>query len=105
MVDILTWQNACKRVYVAPEIRMYIVTLMNAIRQDARNLRSLSPRSAIMLARAAQARALFAARTFVHVDDVKLLAPDVLGHRILTGDSLVGRELVVQWLSRVPVPA
>jgi MoxR-like ATPase len=105
MVDILAWQNACKRVYVAPEIRIYIVTLMNAIRQDARNLRSLSPRSAIMLARAAQARALFAARTFVHVDDVKLLAPDVLGHRILTGDSLVGRELVVQWLSRVPVPA
>jgi MoxR-like ATPase len=105
MADILAWQNACKRVYVAPEIRMYIVTLMNAIRQDARNLRSLSPRSAIMLARAAQARALFAARTFVHVDDVKLLAPDVLGHRILTGDSLVGRELVVQWLSRVPVPA
>jgi MoxR-like ATPase len=103
--DVLGWQNACKRVYVAPEIRNYIVSLMNAIRQDARNLRSLSPRSALMLARASQARALFAARNFVHVDDVKTLAPEVLGHRILTGDALVGRELVQQWLTRVPVPA
>ncbi len=105
MEDVRDWQATAKRVYVAPEIRNYIVTLMGAIRQDSRNLRSLSPRSSLMLARACQARALFAGRHFVHVDDVKVLAPDVLGHRIMTGDSSVGRELVQQWLARVPAPA
>jgi MoxR-like ATPase len=105
MDDVRDWQATAKRVYVAPEVRTYIVSLMGAIRQDSRNLRSLSPRSALMLARACQARALFSGRSFVHIDDVKVLAPDVLGHRIMTGDSSVGRELVQQWLARVPAPA
>jgi MoxR-like ATPase len=105
MEDVRNWQSTARRIYVAPEIRAYIVNLMVAIRQDSRNLRSLSPRSTLMLARACQARALFQGRHFVHADDVKVLAPDVLGHRIMTGDSSVGRELVQQWLTRVPAPA
>lgn len=105
MDDVLGWQNTSKRIYVSPEIRHYIVTFMGAIRQDARNLRSISPRSSLLLARACQARAMFSGRHFVHLDDVKVLAPDVLGHRIMTGDSSVGRELVLQWLARVPAPA
>ncbi|MFO0666847.1 MAG: MoxR family ATPase [Polyangiaceae bacterium] len=105
MDDVLNWQTTSKRIYVSPEIRHYIVTFMGAIRQDARNLRSISPRSSLLLARACQARAMFSGRHFVHLDDVKVLAPDVLGHRIMTGDSSVGRELVLQWLSRVPAPA
>ena len=39
------------------------------------------------------------------VEDVKALAPDVLGHRVMTSDSGVGRELVAHCLERVPAPA
>ncbi len=103
--DVLEWQTTVPKIYVSPEIRRYLVTLMRALRSDHRNLRSVSPRSTLLLARACQARALFEGRAFVTVEDVKVLAPDVLGHRVLTADSQVGRDFVAQCTERVPAPA
>jgi MoxR-like ATPase len=103
--DVRGWQEAVPRVYVSPEMRRYLVAVQRAIRSDDRNLRSVSPRSTLLLARACQARAMFSGRTFVSVEDVKALAPDVLGHRVMTSDSGVGRELVSTCLERVPAPA
>lgn len=103
--DVVAWQSAAKRVYVSPEIRHYLVSILRAVRTDDKNLRSVSPRSTLLLARACQARALFAGREFVSVEDVKMLAPDVLGHRVLTADSGVGRDFVMRCLDRVPAPA
>ncbi len=103
--DVLEWQKTVPKIYVSPEIRRYLVTLMRALRSDHRNLRSVSPRATLLLARACQARALFEGRTFVTVEDVKVLAPDVLGHRVLTADSQVGRDFVAQYTERVPAPA
>jgi MoxR-like ATPase len=103
--DVLGWQEATRRVYVAPELRQYLVAVLRAVRSDDRNLRSVSPRSTLLLARACQARALFAGREFINVEDVKVLAPDVLGHRVMTSDSGVGRELVARCVERVPSPA
>lgn len=103
--DVLGWQAAVPRVYVSNELRAYIVGVVRAVRSDERNLRSVSPRSTILLARACQARALFEGRDHVSVDDVKTVAPDVLGHRVMTSDSGVGKELVNAGLARVPAPA
>jgi MoxR-like ATPase len=103
--DVLSWQQAVPRIYVSPEMRRYLVSVLRAIRTDDRNLRSVSPRSTLLLARACQARALFSGRNFISVEDVKALAPDVLGHRVMTSDSGVGRELVSHCVERVPAPA
>jgi MoxR-like ATPase len=103
--DVRAWQEAVPRVYVSPEMRRYLVSVLRSIRSDDRNLRSVSPRSTLLLARACQARAMFSGRGFVSVEDVKALAPDVLGHRVMTSDSGVGRELVSRCLERVPAPA
>jgi MoxR-like ATPase len=103
--EVLGWQAAVPRVFVSPEMRKYLVAVVRAVRSDERNLRSVSPRSTILLARACQARALFAGRDFVGVDDVKALAPDVLGHRVLTTDSAVGRDMVAACLDKVAAPA
>ncbi len=103
--DVLAWQQAVPRIYVSPEMRRYLVSVLRAIRTDDRNLRSVSPRSTLLLARACQARALFSGRNFISVEDVKALAPDVLGHRVMTSDSGVGRELVSHCVERVPAPA
>jgi MoxR-like ATPase len=103
--DVLAWQAAVPRVYVSPEMRRYLVSVLRSIRSDDRNLRSVSPRSTLLLARACQARAMFSGRGFISVEDVKALAPDVLGHRVMTSDSGVGRELVAACLERVPAPA
>ncbi len=103
--DVLAWQAAVPHVYVSPEMRQYLVSLLTVIRYDPRNLRSVSPRSTLLLARASQARALFAGRTYVTVEDVKALAPDVLGHRVMTSDSGAGRDLVASCIERVAAPA
>lgn len=103
--DVVAWQQAVPRIYVSPEMRRYLVSVLRGIRTDDRNLRSVSPRSTLLLARACQARALFSGRPFVSVEDVKALAPDVLGHRVMTSDSGVGRELVAHCVERVPAPA
>lgn len=103
--DVLGWQAAVPNIYVSPEMRAYLVAVLRSIRTDDRNLRSVSPRSTLLLARACQARAMFSGRGFITVEDVKVLAPDVLGHRVLTSDSAVGRELVAHCLERVPAPA
>ena len=103
--DVLAWQQAVPRIYVSPEMRRYLVSVLRSIRTDDRNLRSVSPRSTLLLARACQARALFSGRNFISVEDVKALAPDVLGHRVMTSDSGVGRELVAHCVERVPAPA
>jgi len=103
--DVVAWQKAVPKIYVSPEMRHYIVAVLRAIRSDDRNLRSVSPRSTLLLARACQARAMFSGRGFITVDDVKTLAPDVLGHRVMTSDSGVGRELVSNCVERVPAPA
>jgi len=103
--ELLAWQQAVPRIYVSPEMRRYLVSVLRSIRTDDRNLRSVSPRSTLLLARACQARALFSGRNFISVEDVKSLAPDVLGHRVMTSDSGVGRELVAHCVERVPAPA
>ncbi len=103
--DVVHWQQSVPKIYVSPEMRRYFVSVLKAIRTDDRNLRSVSPRSTLLLARASQARAMFSGRGFVSVEDVKALAPDVLGHRVMTSDSGVGRELVSHCLERVPAPA
>ena len=103
--DVVRWQQSVPKIYVSPEMRRYFVAVLKSIRTDDRNLRSVSPRSTLLLARACQARAMFSGRGFVSVEDVKALAPDVLGHRVMTSDSGVGRELVAHCLERVPAPA
>ena len=57
--------------------------------------------------RAAQATALLSGRNFVKPDDVKLLAPSVLGHRIIPRqkDNKVSHaEIIDQLIEQVAVP-
>lgn len=103
--DVLHWQTSVPKIYVSPEMRRYLVAVLRSIRTDDRNLRSVSPRSTLLLARACQARAMFSGRPYISVEDVKMLAPDVLGHRVMTSDSGVGRELVSYCVEKVPAPA
>ncbi len=103
--DLLAWQRAVPRVYVADEMRRYLVAVVAALRADARNLRSVSPRATLQLARAAQARALLEARDFLTVDDVKAVAPHVLTHRVQAADATVSTEMIAAVMATVPAPA
>jgi MoxR-like ATPase len=65
-----------------------------------------STRAALTLVRCAQARALLGGRDHVLPDDVKALAPAVLGHRLVLRDGAglrAGQRLVAELVGAVPV--
>ena len=102
-------QEAVSAVRVDETVRMYVVGLAQATREDAGLSLGASPRAGMALYKAAQARAAIEGRDFATPDDVKELAAPVLAHRmILTSNSrLRGRtteQILREVLSSVPVP-
>jgi MoxR-like ATPase len=102
-------RTATRAVLVSDDVERYAVALVRATRSHADVALGASPRASVALYRAAQAWALLAGRSFVLPDDVRTLAPAVLGHRILVD---VDRQLrgatadrvVEETLASVPVP-
>ena len=70
-------------VHVDETVRNYIVSLTQATRNHADLANGASPRGTLALYRAGQARAAMQGRDYVLPDDVKLLTPSILAHRVL----------------------
>ncbi len=90
--DIVYLQNLCKRVYVDPSIKQYIVNIVQATRIADQLLPSelkgyvemgASTRAAIAFMEVAKAVALLNGRGYCIPDDVKALRYSVLRHRIM----------------------
>ncbi len=103
-------QEAVRRIHVSPAILEYIGEIGGATRAGGVFRYGASPRGTLGLMRAAQALALLRGRSYVLPDDIKLLAPFVLGHRLILAEEerLRGSEpcrLLEELLERLPVPA
>ena len=81
--EILELQRLVQQVYVDAVLRNYIVQLVQATRQHGDVELGASPRAAMGLYRCSQAVAAIQGRDYVGPDDVKLLAPYTLSHRII----------------------
>ncbi len=89
-------------VHVDPAVSRYVVALAQATRPSRDVRLGLSPRGALALVRAAQTRAAAEGRPYVVPQDVKAIAPAVMGHRIiLTPDAEVEGRRVDQLVSEV----
>lgn len=82
--DLLEMQHACREVRVNTDIEDYIIRLIHATREPDNVLLGASPRAMLALYRATQVLAALRGRDFVIPDDIKYLAPSVLGHRIIS---------------------
>ena len=87
--DVLTAQHAADRVRASDALRRYIVALLQRTRDDPRLELGASPRSGLMLLRAAKARALLHGRDHALPDDVQALALPVLTHRLVLAPEAV----------------
>jgi MoxR-like ATPase len=83
--DVAAAADAIVSVHVAPALQAYIVDLAEATRRHPDLVLGVSPRGALALQRAARALAASTGREYVIPDDIKLLAPSVLEHRVLLG--------------------
>ena len=107
--DLIAAQNAVRNVYLNHDIKNYIVSLVTTSRQHPDVYLGASPRGALALYRASQARAAIAGRDYVIPDDVKALAEVTLAHRIIVGPNarikdLSASSIVRSILNTVPIP-
>lgn len=107
--DLLSAQQAVRNIYLNQDIKTYIVNLVTATRTHPDVYLGASPRGALALYRAAQARAAVGGRDYVIPDDVKALAETTLAHRIIIGPNarikdISSNSIVQSILNIVPVP-
>ena len=107
--DIIGLQEAAKSVYVDRLVRQYIVSLTEATRNHREVSLGASPRASLGLFRTSRALALIQDRDYVIPDDIKMLAPGVIAHRIMLSPSarmrgIQSTDVVEDLLTNVPVP-
>jgi len=72
-----------REVYIAPQVRSYMVDIVRRTRSMEGVSLGASPRASIAFSKASRARAMIKGRMYVLPDDVKYLAPRVLSHRVV----------------------
>lgn len=107
--DLVACQRAVREVYVDDKVRRYLLQIISDTRTHDDLALGGSPRASLALLRASQALAALRGRAYVLPDDVKRLAPHVLGHRlILKPESRLRRvttaQVLEEILSEIAVP-
>ncbi len=110
-------QSIVKQIYLAPEIKEYLVDIVDATRNPESYGLSYgkyidwggSPRASIALYITAKASAFLAGRPYVIPEDVRNVAHNVLRHRIILNYEgkaieLDTDEIIKEILKKVPVP-
>lgn len=100
---------AVRRVEVGPEVRSYILDLLEETRRDPRLVLAASPRAGRALYRGSQAIAALGGRDRSTVADVHALAPAVLWKRLVASPESIlkgtsERQIIAEILQRLPVP-
>ncbi len=94
-------QEQVAAVAVAAAVQDYLIDLATALRTHPKVPHGVSPRGLLTWQRVAQAWAYLAGRPFVTPDDVKAVAPPVLGVRL---GPAVPADVIPGVLTTVPVP-
>jgi len=109
VTEVMALRTLTDGVRVAAEVRSYIADVTRSTREERMLTLGASPRATVALFRAARATAVLEGRDFVTPDDVKIVAPAVLRHRVALAPELEveGRstdDVLSALLARVKVP-
>ncbi|MBO0960370.1 MoxR family ATPase [Neobacillus sp. MM2021_6] len=103
LTEIDQLKKAINEIYISDDLEDYILSIARKTREHNSIELGVSPRGTLALMKAAQGKAILNDRTYVTPDDVKAVAPYVLGHRIIlsmegsltkTSESIIGEILV-----------
>lgn len=108
--DIFTLKEAVRQVEVSPDLKRYVVNIVNATREAEGVQLGASPRGSIALMKMAQALALFDGYPAVHAKQIQEIAVAVLAHRLVMDPQAqfagqTATDVVTSILRRVAVPA
>lgn len=106
--ELLSCMEEVRAVYIHPELKQYLVALCQETRVLSGVLAGVSPRAALVFAQCVKAYAYLHGRAFVTPEDIGLLAPAVLAHRLVLRAELnrqsTPEQMIRDILERVPVP-
>ena len=104
---LLALREKAGAVYLSDEVLDYIVRLVGATREHPMILQGASPRATLALAAMAKAAALVRGQDYVNPEDVSLVFPDVVPHRLLLSPRAEGDKSfdpAAELLAKVPAP-
>ncbi|HTT85864.1 MAG TPA: MoxR family ATPase [Acidimicrobiales bacterium] len=106
---LTAFAGAIDATYVAPDVRGYVLDIVQTTRGHPDLTVGASPRAALSVVRASAAAAVTQGRTYVTPDDVKLVAEPTLAHRLQAHPAAemagaTASATVADILARVPVP-
>jgi MoxR-like ATPase len=109
IATILKLQDKVGEVYVEEELSKYAVSIVRKTREHSAIFLGASPRATLALVHAAKAYAFIKGRDYVLPDDLKFLAPPVLGHRIILHsqarlEGLTVEQVLQSVMEQVKVP-
>ena len=90
--DVIAMQGMVSRVKVDESLLDYALDIVERTRQTEQLTLGVSPRGAVMLHRAAQARAFLEGRDFCLPDDFKQLIVPVFAHRVVVSSRYVSTQ-------------
>ena len=107
--ELLELRQIIERVYVAPDIEKYIVSLVQETRNNKEVAVGASPRGSLALLKLTRVWAAMQGRDHVLPDDVKKFAVPALVHRLILKPDLwlepkAANKILLDLLSSVPVP-
>ncbi|MCP6762456.1 MAG: MoxR family ATPase [Fischerella sp. CENA71] len=104
LTEIQELQQICTQIKVDISLQQYILDLVRATRCDEEITLGVSPRGTVALHRATQALAFLLGRDYAIPDDVKFLAPYVLGHRLIPTGGRSVKAVMERLLRAIPIP-
>jgi MoxR-like ATPase len=107
--EMAALQQAVRQVQWQPAVERYLLAIVRATREHAGVSLGVSPRGTLALYRACEAFAAMQGREYVMPDDIKLLAPSVLAHRVLTTTRTrlrggASEAIIAEIIATTPVP-
>ena len=104
--EVVSLQALTDRIHVDNDLHDYAVALTHFTRSHPKVTLGCSPRATLGLVQAGKAYALIEGRPFLTPDDVRAVAPSVLGHRLVLQGELEGnadarRQIVEEALAKV----
>lgn len=91
--DVIEIQKKVAQIRIKEEVILYARNIVNQTRSEERFVLGASPRAVLALLKASQAKAFLEGRDYVKPDDVKAVANQVLGHRlVLTSEAKIAKE-------------
>lgn len=108
--DVIAMQQAVEQVYICDAVYRYIASLVGATRQNPLLKLGASPRGSIALSRLSKAAAYMSGRDYVVPEDVSVMFPDAVCHRLLLSPQAKSSGMTIadvmnQIVQEVPAPA